>query len=734
MVERVTQRANFGNLRPQARPVDTFRRQDTRDLDNFIEFANQRLKATQGIIDAGFGAYQTFRESKQEEIAFKAQADAVKGTVDPKLQGSWAIYGKQQKRTKSLLKAREEGNKIINDTDFLAGVFNETEQVNKDPEQAQFDSKSLLSGLRPDEETGEYGAEQIYKVRIDEKINSIIQNNPDIDVEELLRYKGQLDQTFFETVRKNEVNNRVATFREVVRTTMFDKTSPAFQSLFRLYSDDDKATPVGFNKNFYSILGTLTDQGMAEGLTREQSVNVALKEIIGVAYTFDNANSNSGRIIDEEEKLYITNIIGALQDKVTDPRVLKSGSMLMDNNQYREFIFENIEKLDLMLENGEKENEAEAKRTAKKEMNTWMREITFDIKFPENNKKTGITTVEKLRERLEAGEKESWYQYYDLNSNLLTNLFNTRKQRGGQGDLDQFRQAMHDATFGLNNLTPGQYFKNPNLIISKFSNLNSEQERLVIDKMLSSSSDRSSEKVYAQRWSDHLASRLVGNVTTFKALVSSNDSLAKAYHDNFDKFRIRAEIIERDFQNVGADVKSAEYKKLFEELDNDLDAMLKSYYETDRTQTVLDPDDLDTLPDWLIEKDKETGLPETLYMAFLLERKPEIFETVFPDSDTSPFTRLFDKSKGRATKDGITPSQAIIQDFEKAQMKVFGFIPNAKDNPDKSYEEWERRLYAEKGVGFKNKVMNTILSAFDDNVEVDLGGRLIIRNLLMGTF
>ena len=42
MVERVTQRANFGNLRPQARPVDTFRRHDTRDLDNFIEFANQR--------------------------------------------------------------------------------------------------------------------------------------------------------------------------------------------------------------------------------------------------------------------------------------------------------------------------------------------------------------------------------------------------------------------------------------------------------------------------------------------------------------------------------------------------------------------------------------------------------------------------------------------------------------------------------------------------------------------
>ena len=152
MVERVTQRANFGNLRPQAKPVDTFRRQDTRDLDNFIDFANQRLKATQGIIDAGFGAYQTYRESKEEEIAFKAQTDAVKGTVDPELQGSWAIYDKQQKRTKGLLKAREKGNEIINDTDFLAGVFNETEQVNKDPEQTQYDSKSLLSGLRPNEE------------------------------------------------------------------------------------------------------------------------------------------------------------------------------------------------------------------------------------------------------------------------------------------------------------------------------------------------------------------------------------------------------------------------------------------------------------------------------------------------------------------------------------------------------------------------------------------------------
>ena len=731
MVERVTQRANFGNLRPQARPVDTFRRQDTRDLDNFIEFANQRLKATQGIIDAGFGAYQTYRESKEEEIAFKAQADAVKGTVDPELQGNWAIYGKQQKRTKGLLKAREEGNKIINDTNFLAGVFNETEKLNANKDNPNVTQK-YLGNIEPDKETGEYGSEQIYKLRIDTKINDIIRDNPDIDVEELLRYKGQLDQTFFETVRKNEVNNRVAIFREVVRTTMFDKTSPTYQSLFRLYSGDDKATPIDFNKNFYNILGTLTDQGMAEGLTREQSVNVALKEIIGVAYTFDNANSNSGRIIDEEEKLYITNIIGALQDKVTDPRVLKSGSMLMDNNQYREFIFENIEKLDLMLENGEKEDEADAKKTAKKEMNKWMLDTIFDIKYPKD-RENGIETIEQLQTKLQEGANSSWSQYYDFNPNLLTNLYNTRKQRGGLGDLDQFRQAMHDATFGLNNLTPGQYFKNPNLIITKFNKLNSEQERLVIDKMISSSSDRSSEKVYAQRWSDHLASKLVGNVATFKALVSSNDSLAKAYHDNFDKFRIRAEIIERDFQNVGADVKSAEYKKLFEELDNDLDAMLKSYYETDRTQTVLDPDDLDTLPDWLIEKDKETGLPETLYMAFLLERKPEIFETVFPDSDTSPFARLFDKSKGRATRDGITPSQAIIQDFEKAQMKVFGFIPNAKDNPDKSYEEWERRLYAEKGVGFKNKVMNTILSVFDDNVDVDLGGRLIIRNLMMGT-
>ena len=238
MVERVTQRANFGNLRPQARPVDTFRRQDTRDLDNFIEFANQRLKATQGIIDAGFGAYQTYRESRQEEIAFKAQADAVKGTVDPELQGSWKIYGEQQKRTKGLLKAREKGNEIINDNDFLADVFNETDKIN-DLDKKGINYASMVTGVRSafltKNENNEYGSEQVYKLRIDNKIKDIIKDNPDIDVEELLRYKGQLDQTFFENVRKNEVNNRVATFREVVRTTMFDKTSPTYQSLFRLY-------------------------------------------------------------------------------------------------------------------------------------------------------------------------------------------------------------------------------------------------------------------------------------------------------------------------------------------------------------------------------------------------------------------------------------------------------------------------------------------------------------------
>ena len=719
MVERVTQRANFGNLRPQARPVDTFRRQDTRDLDNFIEFANQRLKATQGIIDAGFGAYQTYRENKQEEVAFKAQADAVKGTVDPELQGSWAIYDKQQKRTKGLLKAREEGNKIINDTNFLAGVFNETEQVNKDPEQAQYDSKSLLSGLRPDEETGEYGAEQLYKVRIDQKINSIIQNNPDIDVEELLRYKGQLDQTFFETIRKNEVNNRVATFREVVRTTMFDKTSPTYQSLFRLYSGDDKATPIDFNKNFYSILGTLTDQGMAEGLTREQSVNVALKEIIGVAYTFDNANSNSGRIIDEEEKLYITNIIGALQDKVTDSRVLKSGSMLMDNNQYREFIFENIEKLDLMLENGEKEDEANAKKTAKKEMNKWMLDTIFDIKYPKD-RENGIETIEQLQRKLQQGANSSWSQYYDLNTNVLTNLFNTQKTQGGLGDTAQYREAIRHAHFGTNGITPGEYLKDASFLLKKYPKLNATQEREVVRQMMSSISDKSSSRIYAKRWSDKLSDMLVGNTAMFEALIKTNKGLRNTYDKLFDDYRVKAEIIERDFKNVGADVKSEQYEKLFKELEEGMDGMLKTYFENEKAQTVIDVDNLETLPDWLTEKDEETGLPETLYMAYFLERKPQLFQDAFPEMDQTPFTKLFAKSKARARNNpDLTEDQAVKDDFEYLQLIAFGVIPDAKTKPELSYSKWEEKLYEKKGIGVFNSLNRSALDIMK-NILVEL--------------
>lgn len=715
MVERVTQRANFGNLRPQARPVDTFRRQDTRDLDNFIEFANQRLKATQGIIDAGFGAYQTYRESKEEEIAFKAQADAVKGTVDPELQGSWAIYGKQQKRTKGLLKARKEGNKIINDTDFLAGVFNETEQVNQNPEKA----KKLFPDIKPDEETGEYGSEQIYKKSIDQKINSIIQNNPDIDVEELLRYKGQLDQTFFETVRKNEVNNRVATFREVVRTTMFDKTSPTYQSLFRLYSDDDKATPVGFNKKFYNILGTLTDQGMAEGLTREQSVNVALKEIIGVAYTFDNANSNSGRIIDEEEKLYITNIIGALQDKVTDPRVLKSGSMLMDNNQYREFIFENIEKLDLMLENGEKEDEAEAKKTAKKEMNKWMLDTIFDIKYPKD-RENGIETIEQLQTKLEEGANSSWSQYYDLNTNVLTNLFNTQKTQGGVGDTAQYREAIRHAHFGTNGITPGEYLKDASFLLKKYPGLNATQEREVVKQMMSSISDKSSSRIYAKRWSDKLSDMLVGNTAMFEALIKTNKGLRNTYDKLFDDYRVKAEIIERDFKNVGADVKSEQYEKLFKELEEGMDGMLKTYFENEKAQTVIDVDNLETLPDWLTEKDEETGLPETLYMAYFLERKPQLFQDAFPEMDQTPFTKLFAKSKARARNNpDLTEDQAVKDDFEYLQLITFGVIPDAKTKPELSYSKWEEKLYEKKGIGFVNSLNRSALDIMK-NILVEL--------------
>ena len=715
MVERVTQRANFGNLRPQAKPVDTFRRQDTRDLDNFIEFANQRLKATQGIIDAGFGAYQTYRESRQEEIAFKAQADAVKGTVDPELQGSWAIYGKQQKRTKGLLKAREEGNKIINDTDFLAGVFNKTEAFNKDK------SAGFTMGLEVNKETGDFDVEQVYKKSIDGKINSIIRDNPDIDVEELLRYKGQLDQTFFENVRKNEVNNRVATFREVVRTTLFDKTSPAYQGLFRLYSGDDKATPVDFNKNFYNILGTLTDQGMAEGLTREQSVNVALKEIIGVAYTFDNANSNSGRIIDEEEKLYITNIIGALQDKVTDPRVLKSGSMLMDNNQYREFIFENIEKLDLMLENGEKEDEAEAKKTARSDYNEWKTNIVLDIKFPDREGGNGIRNIADLTKRLNEANGLSWSSYYDVGADSLTSTFNQIKSSGGSGDNDQYRLGMVQASLGEGGLTLAGLRQDPNLIVNTFPKINKKQEQEIFKQILNVNNDRSASKFYGERFNQELAKLFVGNLSAFKNLVVVDGELGKAHAEAFNKFRIGAENIETLYGNATPEEKSKQYDALIERLSEEFTELKKSYFDKKEERTEIDLENLNSMPNWI-----QVDNAEHLYRAYLFEMMPEAYNEFFPD--TSPEERygnIFNKSKQRATNEGIKQKDAIREDFRKVQIHIFKSEPTSTNLPEKSFNTWYQKLKSKKAVRENREADNLFLKRLDGAIRVDDGGNIV---------
>jgi len=724
MVERVTQRANFGNLRPQARPVDTFRRQDTRDLDNFIEFANQRLKATQGIIDAGFGAYQTYRESKEEEIAFKAQADAVKGTVDPELQGSWAIYGKQQKRTKGLLKAREEGNKIINDTDFLAGVFNKTEAFNKDK------SAGFTMGLEVNKETGDFDVEQVYKKSIDGKINSIIRDNPDIDVEELLRYKSQLDQTFFETVRKNEVNNRVATFREVVRTTMFDKTSPTYQSLFRLYSDDDKATPVGFNKNFYSILGTLTDQGMAEGLTREQSVNVALKEIIGVAYTFDNANSNSGRIIDEEEKLYITNIIGALQDKVTDPRVLKSGSMLMDNNQYREFIFENIEKLDLMLENGEKEDEAEAKKTARSDYNEWKTEIILDIKFPDRKGGNGIRNIAQLTDRLNKANTLSWSSYYDVGADSLTSTFNQIKSSGGSGDNDQYRLGMVQASLGEGGLTLAKLRQNPSLIAEKFPKINKKQEQEIFKQILNVNNDRSASKFYGERFNQKLANLFVGNLSAFKNLVVVDGELGKAHAEAFNKFRIGAENIELLYGNATPEEKSKQYDALIERLSEEFDELKKAYFDKNRDITEIDVENLNAMPKWI-----RVDNAEHLYRAFLFEMMPDSYNKIFPNSKPEErYGNIFNKSKQRATTEDIEQKDAIREDFKKAQIYIFKSEPTSTNMPEKSFNNWYKNLKKKTAIKVNRTRDDELLERFDNAIRVDDKGNYVAPEFHEQTF
>ena len=181
MVERITQRANFGNLRPQARQVDIFRRPDSRDHDAETDLVNQRLEAFGNFVKGGFDAYASYRESKQEEVALKAKADAVKNANNPNYEGdpeyeNWKVYDSELKRTQNILTAQKEGNELLKDDQFIPNIFEDTERANQSIGKDDWSNQRVSTvELTIDKETGKYNAEEVYQKSLDRKVKAIIE-------------------------------------------------------------------------------------------------------------------------------------------------------------------------------------------------------------------------------------------------------------------------------------------------------------------------------------------------------------------------------------------------------------------------------------------------------------------------------------------------------------------------------------------------------------------------------
>lgn len=730
MVERVTQRAGFGNLRPQARPIDIYRRQDTRQLDNFIDWANDRLKATQGLIDSGFGAYQSYRESKAKEVALKAQADAVKNKNNPNYDGdpeykNWKVYDVELNNTQNLLTAQKEGKLLNDDPNLIPQVFEDTRNANSYIGKGVWANNKTgvtTSTLEKDKDTNKYSAEQVFKQTIDNRVSKIIEQNPDIDVVELNRYVESVEDKFFAEFRKRDMQDKIATYRDVVQAVTLDSD--------RIQGEVFNADPNKFNAKFYEHIGDMSDYGVNKlGLPRDVAVAEALKYIIEDAYMYDNVNSEGGRIITEKEKLRIEQIIGALSGNVTDKRVLRSGGKLIQDGDiekgtgYKRFALKAINDLDKMLFNSENALDKEEKDRATRQKNTALAEISLNIANPDRTKKNdqgveervGIRTKAEFQKAIETIADMEFNNYLLFPYYEVTQRFKSFNASGGVGNVDKFNQALLDIDKGDVEFSEIFGPNGANYFINKYKGINKEENSKLLQKALSVSSDKEAIKFYTKVFDDHIGEKLIGNPAMYEQQYKFSYDLRKARADLYAQWSVKAREYERLNPRASAEQKDAFYRGLIKEFADDFDFIKQKYFESDLSQTVIDVENLDTLPSQFLQLNPKTQIPEFLYFSYLYAKNADAWRKVHENDELAKeYPNFYRNAKKRAEErynnDSSLDKEEVLaeeieKDFRILQAEVLK--PNEmQEKHPKSYEIWEQNLFRKLNIGATNNFFN----------------------------
>ena len=304
MVERVTQRANFTNLNPQARPVDTFRRPDSRKLDEFVDWWDSRLKATNNLISSMGSAVITARQSELEEVRLKARADAVKNFYDPKrlekIEGvdkpvetgihldkdsSYATYDKEVENTQDALKGIEAGKKLLSDEQLLNSVF----LINKSRK------KKIIKGQENEDYDPDTTEEKVFQELKEKRYANLPEDSGAFFLEKYNEAWVAFEDKFFDRLQKRNVGERVDTLSTLTKTWIDS-------------GDLEFTVPIGpeikpeeYDEYFYGKLGVLLDKGMEMGLERTHAQAVIIQELLLYAESFSKKTKDqeAGEITEE---------------------------------------------------------------------------------------------------------------------------------------------------------------------------------------------------------------------------------------------------------------------------------------------------------------------------------------------------------------------------------------------------------------------------------------------------
>ncbi len=665
MVERVTQRANFGNLRPQAKPVDTFRRQDTRDLDNFIDFANQRLEATQKFTDAGFSAYQTYRESKEEDVRLKARADAVKNyynplrtenpNVDLDTESSFASYDKEVQRVQSGLDGIEDGRKLLNDDKKLNDIFIKFDERKKDGDK-------------------DVTEEQLFKEFKEKQFSELPKNADAFYLEKYTEAFNQFEDKFFERLLKRTEGQKVQNLSRLNNEWLKSKAR----------TFETEIDPDNINANFYGQLGIMLEEGRKMGLKESHAQAIIINDIFRYADSFlrPTDTQNAGEITDREEEI-LTDILTALQANDVNKAFVKSGSNIASNAFFEQVAQQGISDINTMLKNKDSKDDTDSRKSNILNGNQATDNLYQDIYSGK------ITSLVDLNNKIDELQLKDWNIDFNLPVADILRTFNSYTTSGGNGDTERYAQLQIEILTGK--VTEQKIINNPNYFKEgKNENLDFKQQIQLVDLLFNSDAGPLQTQKVELKGLEAYAHSIFGGKESFNYNLSDPQF--------FNAYRALQLEFNRDIESFikkGGFTKQNEpsqkqEQEFFEELRpkyiqkiNELQS-LSTNLETNLNQAKIDVRNIDgTLPD--MYKKLENGVPEVFYRDTLYFTNRDLWEHLFEGDFSRPKAQQLYINAGTGKQEKI----AMLEEVQK-------YLLGLDDPPPSHFTNWLNRKLDEK--------------------------------------